>query len=302
MTRRILIAYDGSACAEAALDDLGRAGLDGEAMAIVVTVIEGWLPPHQPEAMSQEAFAQDYPDLISEFRRMADSASVRLHSLFPGWKISADVSVGSPARTIIERAEVWPADLIVAGSHGRSAAGRLLFGSVSRKVLTEAHCSVRIARGRPGRTEAPVRIVIGVDGSPESEAAVTAVAGRIWPADSEACVISVQDEIVNTVVDWVNRTSGDGKAWMNQTLEDAEAKLHAAGLTTLAAIRKGDPKRVLVEEAERLNADVIFVGARGLSGLERFRLGSVSSAVAARAHCSVEVVRTIKATNNTPVI
>ncbi|HWQ33731.1 MAG TPA: universal stress protein [Blastocatellia bacterium] len=150
---------------------------------------------------------------------------------------------------------------------------------------------MRIARGRSGRDETPVRIVIGVDGSPESEAAVTVVAERIWPADSEARVVCVQDEIMTTVADWVNRTNGEGKAWLSSTLEAAEEKLRAAGLTTLAAIRKGDPKRVLVEEAEGHDADVIFVGARGLSGLERFRLGSVSSAVAARAHCSVEVVR-----------
>ena len=39
-------------------------------------------------------------------------------------------------------------DLIVVGSHGRSALGRFMLGSVSQKVVTEAHCSVRVARGR----------------------------------------------------------------------------------------------------------------------------------------------------------
>ena len=55
-------------------------------------------------------------------------------------------------------------------------------------------------------------------------------------------------------------------------------------------VKEGDPKRVLIEEAEQWGADCIFVGARGLRRLERFLLGSVSTAVAARAHCSVEVV------------
>ena len=44
-------------------------------------------------------------------------------------------------------------------------------------------------------------------------------------------------------------------------------------------------------EAEKWGADCIFVGARGLNGLERLLLGSVSTAVASYAHCSVEVVR-----------
>jgi nucleotide-binding universal stress UspA family protein len=53
----------------------------------------------------------------------------------------------------------------------------------------------------------------------------------------------------------------------------------------------GDPKRVLVDEAETWSADCIFVGAKGMSRVQRVLLGSVSGAVAARANCSVEVVR-----------
>ncbi|MFX4689754.1 universal stress protein, partial [Acinetobacter baumannii] len=49
--------------------------------------------------------------------------------------------------------------------------------------------------------------------------------------------------------------------------------------------------RALIEEAEKWQADSIFVGARGLRGRERSLLGSVASAVASRAPCSVEVVR-----------
>jgi nucleotide-binding universal stress UspA family protein len=51
------------------------------------------------------------------------------------------------------------------------------------------------------------------------------------------------------------------------------------------------PKQLLVQQADQWRADCIFVGARGLSRLERLLLGSVSSAVAARARCAVEVVR-----------
>jgi nucleotide-binding universal stress UspA family protein len=68
-------------------------------------------------------------------------------------------------------------------------------------------------------------------------------------------------------------------------------RLRAAGLTVSSPIRKGAPKNVLPAEAASWGADCIFVGARGLSRFERFRLGSVSAATAARAHCSVEVVR-----------
>jgi len=69
------------------------------------------------------------------------------------------------------------------------------------------------------------------------------------------------------------------------------APLRTRGLTVSSVIKEGDPKHVLLDEAERWGADCIFVGARGLSRVERFLLGSVSAAVAARAHCSVEIVR-----------
>lgn len=57
-------------------------------------------------------------------------------------------------------------------------------------------------------------------------------------------------------------------------------------------VEAGDPKPVLVHRAEEFGADCIFTGASGFSNrIERFILGSVSAAVAARAHCSVEVSR-----------
>jgi nucleotide-binding universal stress UspA family protein len=83
----------------------------------------------------------------------------------------------------------------------------------------------------------------------------------------------------------------DEHAWMARTIDAMAAPLHERGLAVSSVITAGDPKQVLLDEAEHWGADSLFVGARGLSRVERFLLGSVSAAVAARAHCSVEVVR-----------
>jgi nucleotide-binding universal stress UspA family protein len=70
-------------------------------------------------------------------------------------------------------------------------------------------------------------------------------------------------------------------------------------VTVSSAVETGDPKRVLLKHAEEFGADCIFTGATGFSSrLERLVLGSVSSAVAARAQCSVEVVREREALTN----
>ena len=74
-------------------------------------------------------------------------------------------------------------------------------------------------------------------------------------------------------------------------LESFAQALREGDMSVTCHVRHGDPKRVLVDEAEAWRADCIFMGARGLTHLKRFFMGGVTMAVAARAHCSVEVVR-----------
>src|SRR5262249_29704946 len=85
--------------------------------------------------------------------------------------------------------------------------------------------------------------------------------------------------------------AADERAAAARLGERAAAPLRAAGLEVSTVIVEGTPKRVLVEQAERFQADCLFVGARGLRAAERLGLGGVSAAAAARARCSVEVVR-----------
>jgi nucleotide-binding universal stress UspA family protein len=77
-----------------------------------------------------------------------------------------------------------------------------------------------------------------------------------------------------------------------RTVEAAVEKLEKAGLRAMGDVLEGEPKKVLVRVAEEWRADCVFVGATGLTNkFERFLLGSTAAAIAARAHCSVEIVR-----------
>jgi nucleotide-binding universal stress UspA family protein len=165
-------------------------------------------------------------------------------------------------------------ELIVVGSHGHSSAGgRLILGSVSQRVLYEAPCSVRVARCSDDRRAGPVRIVVGFNGSPDSLTALDAVAARVWPEGSEARVITARP------------------APGPEAQGVAAEKLRSAGLNVSEVVRDGDPAHALVREAEAWSADSIFVGTRDLHGFRHLLHGSVSSAVAASAQCSVEVTR-----------
>jgi nucleotide-binding universal stress UspA family protein len=317
-TMKLLIGYDGSPCADAALDDVRRAGLPAEGVeAVVIAVAEVWLPPPPPssyEIVEAARAAHSQAELeerasraalaVKETRRAAERAAERVAKNFPGWRVTAEATSGSPSWEIIMRADQWRPDLVVVGSHGRSALGRFVLGSVSQKVLTEARCSVRVARGRVEVEDTPARLVVGVDGSPGSEAAVLAVAARRWPLKSEARVVVVEDPLVPTLVghllpnvsEWIEESNRGETQWMQKLAGRAAERLRAAELIASPAVLYGDPKRVLIEEAEKWGADSIFVGSTGFSNrFERFLLGSVSGAVAARAHCSVEVVRAGKA-------
>jgi nucleotide-binding universal stress UspA family protein len=315
---KILIAYDGSDCAEAALDDLQRAGMPQLAEALVMAVTEIWLPPPAPSTYEILALANAVyvpadmtrvyaqgSQALDEAQGLADRAAVRLRANFPDWQITAQACVGSPTRELIRQADEWQPDLILVGSHGRSMVGRLVLGSVSQGALTHARCSVRVARGRVEEPGTPVRMVIGVDGSPGSAAAVSEVASRSWPSVSEVRLVAVNDPLTPTFVGrfippvgkMIEETNQVEREWLKQVLENSCDQLRQSGLRVSSEIREGNPKLSLVEAAESWGADCIFVGSLGFSNrFERFLLGSVSAAVAARAHCSVEVVRLRKNT------
>lgn len=306
-TMKLLIAYDGSQCADAALNDLKRAGLARATEALVVSVADVWLPPPGSELA---AAGEMMPPGVLIARRhaieteeralaLAEQAAGRLRERFPGWRVGAAACHDAPWWGILQQAEKFKPDLIVIGSHGRGALGRMVLGSTSQRVATEASGSVRIARGLFAEDVAPPRLVVGVDGSEHSNLTVNRVAERSWPAGTAAHVVSFTD-VVNIAV-FASSEYSPPVAVMSEDHEKEEARLRefataaadrlrAAGLLAAPIVRRGDPRREILHEAERWGADCVFVGARGHTRLEKI-LGSVSQWVASRAHCSVEVVR-----------
>ena len=141
--------------------------------------------------------------------------------------------------------------------------------------------------------------MVATDGSEDSLAAVRAVAGRVWPEFSEFRVVAVMDARMETAIAWPEsvaaqwareQDSVSGEALVRM-LEHFAKILSDAGLAVETQLLKGDPKHELLTQAEAWEADAIFIGARGLHHGGRLALGTMASAVAARAHCSVEIVR-----------
>lgn len=312
---KLLIAYDGSTSADKALDDLQRAGLPEEnTEALVISVAEVWMPP-KTSANGDGFSKDDFPDFINELTekrlKVAESsvresetlsrhARERILAKFPNWKVTAQAKNGSPGWEILASADSFQPDLIVVGSQGRNAIGRFLLGSISQKVLTEAKCSVRVARGKIEVDPAPLRVMIGFDGSIGSKIAIKEVLSRNWSQDTEVCLLSAVHSSVPSAIgrfippakDWADEDLESETDWIKKLAEEPLQKFEDSGLKAKIQVNEGNPKEVLVQQAAKWQADSIFVGAHSYSStLERFLVGSTSAAVAERANCSVEAIR-----------
>lgn len=307
---KVLIAYDGMHPVENLVNDFKKAGLPKNTTVSVVTVVDAFLPPagamSLPESTinsikaSREAAQARIKNELATAKKGAAQVAKRIRASFPGWKVTA-VAFGdfSPMWGIVKKADAWKPDLVVVGSHGASLVARFFLGSVARGVLIHARNSVRIVRaGR--RLKGPARLLIGMDGSYDSQKAVQKLSQRVWPKGTLVRFVTGFDQNMASALAFhrvplakksiYTKDLGE-EGWIHQMTAPFAKKLERAGLNVSNVVKAGKPWKVLVKEAEKWKADCIFVGARGLGSIDRFLLGSVSSAVASRADCSVEVIR-----------
>ena len=143
-----------------------------------------------------------------------------------------------------------------------------------------------------------MKILLAVDGSEYSAEAVKEVAARPWPPDTTVRVLSAVEMVVTPGTElWfdaggqLERAQQEMQKQAAQLTAGVSEKLRASGLTAESAVRDGDPRAVIVDEAREWGADLIVVGSHGHTGLKGWLLGSVAQSVVSHAPCSVEVVR-----------
>ncbi len=289
---KLLIAYDASKYSQEISKDLSRAGLPDRSEAVVLSVVDVFLPPgyELPDAKIPKYILPRVRSIRARVVKAVDDAldiaregAKPFQKEFPGWKVHAQSRGDSPASAILQKAAEWKLDLIVVGSRGRGTFSHLSIGSVAQRVLQQAKCSVRVSRTNPRiPASRPVRVIIGLDGSPHSKKALKRALLRYRKAAVEIHLVTA-----------IERSYEDKKqqSIAKRHLEDATRRLRADGFLVSPVARKGHPADVLIDEARRWKADCIFLGTRGLSGGQRLFLGSVSAVVAAHAPCSVEIVK-----------
>jgi nucleotide-binding universal stress UspA family protein len=294
---KVLIAIDCSPASERVLDEAAARPWPESTIFSVVNVVDA------------QRFAR-FPALIEDAKREADrlvkAGTEKLAR--SGHKALSEVIVGFPRRAISEYAKEWHADLIVAGSHGHSAIGRFLLGSVAQGILRTAPCSVEVVRSSsagPVPSSHPMKILLPTDGSDCSVEAVHSVANRPWPNGTVIKVLSVEELIIpdgqiagfplSSVYpqSLLEELTTQARDRVSSAVKAAREILQRAGIRVLddQAIELGEPRTVILDTAKTWEADLIVLGSHGRRGMDRFLMGSVSEAVAIHAHCSVEVIR-----------
>jgi len=141
---------------------------------------------------------------------------------------------------------------------------------------------------------------VALDGSTSSSKTVAEVCSRPWPRGSEIEVVTVIHSPVPFLPDPAFSLVAAHVEDEKRQTEEAPAMLKAAvdrlraassGVSVTSKILQGDPARAIVDEAERVGADEIFVGSHGHGPIRRGAMGSVSQQVAIHAPCSVHIVR-----------
>jgi nucleotide-binding universal stress UspA family protein len=143
-----------------------------------------------------------------------------------------------------------------------------------------------------------MRILLAVDGSPYSAAAADAVSKRPWPQGTIVRVLSAVENIVPPAAElWydaagnLEETRRQITSQAKQLTDEIAERVRANGFTVETAVRHGDPRSVIIDEATEWDADLIVVGSHGYTGIKRWLLGSVAYSVVSHAPCSVEIVR-----------
>jgi len=209
---------------------------------------------------------------------------------------------GAVAPVILKRAPKRDG-LLVVGSQGLDALDRFMLGSVSTKLIHHAPCPVLVVKGKATPLR---RITLATDGSPASAKALEFVlttfqpdrsSGRGGPVPIHVSVIHVIARsplapiTIGSTIAWIEYRESKVREIGRRLLEQSVQKLIEAGFTAEPLCQFGNPAEKIMKAASKQHADLIVMGAKGLGGIARILLGSVSTRVAEYATCSVLVVR-----------
>jgi nucleotide-binding universal stress UspA family protein len=190
-----------------------------------------------------------------------------------------------PGRALVDAST--DADLLVVGARGSGGFTGLLLGSVSQRCLHQANVPVAIVRGTP---DAPQRILVGVDGSNSAARAARWSVEEASLSGASVCFVNGWYPYGLGAFPFIETAAPSSalEAASERILDDALAEAEIGDVAVERASKPGNPASVLLEMSRP--DDLIVLGSRSTSRLERFFVGSVTTQVAQHVTTTVVVV------------
>ena len=310
MTASVLIAFDGSAAAEAAVRAAGA--LFPGARATVLTIHEPAISPMTTfraggALMAPELIERNLTDLEQELVAEAEAAAADGVRLAQAAGLSAEPAVApgerQPWEPILAAATERGADVVVCGTRGHGPVARTVLGSTSSSLLHHADRAVLVVPEADVSPDGPV--LIAYDGSPAAEEAIAA-AGRLLPGKPALVVHAWESPLRHSMsgralsgapLAEMRGVSDDFETWLRETaeatLEDGVGLARQAGLEASgeAVESHSTAWRVLTASAETRDAAVIVAGSQGHGRVASVLLGSVSAGLVHHAERPVLIIR-----------
>jgi nucleotide-binding universal stress UspA family protein len=283
--RPILAGVDGS---RSATDAVRWAAAEAHRRHTGLRLVEaiGWMPTlGEPGARH---VAPTYRDVVLDGAHARLEAAAQVAGeIAPDVAVTTAVLTDYPVPRLV--AESRTAQLVVVGDHGPAGGPGLLLGSVAAGIAAHAACPTVVVRG--GTPPADGAVVVGIDGSPVSEAATAfafeAAAARHAPL---VAVHAWQDEMLGTsvelLVDW-HAAAAEQHQLLAERLAGWGAKYPDVPVERVVVLDR--PAHAL--RARSVGAQLVVVGSRGRGGFVGTVLGSVSRSVLHHAACPVAIVR-----------
>jgi nucleotide-binding universal stress UspA family protein len=134
-----------------------------------------------------------------------------------------------------------------------------------------------------------VKILLAIDGSRFSDAAIHTLATQLRPQDKEVLLVHV---IEGAAFFEQDAALQERHRRSEKLMLHATETLHSAGFQNVhTRVVEGEPRMGILEVASEWRPDCIMLGSHGRKGLEKLLLGSVAQSVAQHASCSVFIVR-----------
>lgn len=288
--RKILVATDFSDHAAVALDAAIALGQRFESQVDVFHALDIPLPIFEPFAVSlPQGFVQGARDSA---RERLDEDLVKIHAA--GLSGEAHLGDAPPSRAIGDCAGEIGADLVIVGTHGRTGLPHLLVGSVAERTAAHSPCSL-LAIKRP-LPAIPSAVVVGTDFSEGASHALEAAEVFADKAASGLHIVHAIDLNVPAITPYEMVIPNDlvetiRTAAMERTTQLADAARERGFAKAEPHVVPTPPSEGVSKEAERLGADLIITGSRGLTGLKHALLGSVAERTLRHSPCNVLIVK-----------